>query len=257
MNWHFINTGFNTGTYNMAFDLYLSKICRPDDAFFRLYQWKPYCISLGMNQSYDSINLNKTRQNDIDIVKRPTGGRAILHAEELTYSVVIPIEEKSSPRKIYHEINAALASGLKIYDNSLSIIEQENSQPDFRELYKNKSSDVCFAVPAKSELKFNDKKLVGSAQHKFGNIILQHGSILCGDFHKKISDYLNISDEERKVIVNLLNKTADLQTITGKIVDYELLSNSLVESFESHFKIKFDYTSYVDFSFTENELNYS
>ena len=69
-------------------------------------------------------------------------------------------------------------------------MELEKSQPDFREFYKEGHSAVCFAVPAKSELKFDGRKLVGSAQRKFGNVILQHGSILCGEFHKKIVDYL-------------------------------------------------------------------
>ena len=257
MNWQFINTGFNAGNYNMAFDLHLSKLCKSNEVFFRLYRWKPYCISLGMNQNYDAININKTKLDNIDIAKRPTGGRAILHAEELTYSVVMPVTQNSSPKNIYQEINAALALGLKLYDKSLSAVELESSQPNFRKLYKEKSSDVCFAVPAKSELKYEGKKLVGSAQHRFGNIILQHGSILCGDFHKKIADYLNTSDEDRQLIIKLLNQTADLYSITGKTVDYELLSNSLIKGFESYYKITFFNSSHEDFSFIENEFSYS
>lgn len=257
MNWQFINTGFNSGNYNMAFDLHLSKIYKPNDVFFRLYRWKPYCISLGMNQNNDAININKTRLDNIDITKRPTGGRAILHAEELTYSVVMPVAQNSSPKIIYQEINTALALGLKIYDKKLSAVELENYQPNFREFYKEKSSEVCFAVPAKSELKYEGKKLVGSAQHRFGNIILQHGSILCGDFHKKIAGYLNTSDEDRQLIVNLLNQTADLYSITGNRVDYELLSDSLMKGFESYFKVTFCNLGHADFPFVENEFSYS
>jgi lipoate-protein ligase A len=257
MNWQFINTGFNRGNYNMALDLHLSRLCKSDEVFFRLYRWKPYCISLGMNQNYDAININKAKRDNIDITKRPTGGRAILHAEELTYSVVMPVTQDSSPKNIYQEINTALALGLKFYDKSLSAVELENSQPNFREFYKEKSSDVCFAVPAKSELKYEGKKLVGSAQHRFGNIILQHGSILCGDFHKKIADYLNTSDEDRQLIIKLLNQTADLYSITGKTVDYDLLSKSLIKGFESYYEITFLNSSHEDFSFIENEFSYS
>ena len=256
MNWHFLNTGFNTGKYNMAFDLHLSSLCRPDEAFLRFYRWKPYCISLGLNQSTDSIKTDKAKKDNFDIVKRPTGGRAILHAEELTYSVIMPVEQKSSPKNIYKEINTALALGLEFYNKNLSSIELEEMQPNFREVYKEKGSEVCFAVSAKSELKYKGKKLVGSAQHRFGNTLLQHGSILCGGFHKKIVDYLPISEEEQEVIIKLLNQTEDLFSITGADVDYESLIDSLRKGFELYFNIDFYDSGDEDFSFAENELSY-
>jgi lipoyl(octanoyl) transferase len=256
MNWHFLNTGFNTGNYNMAFDIHLSSLCKPDEAFLRFYRWKPFCISLGLNQSRDSIKTEKAKKDNIDIVKRPTGGRAILHAEELTYSVIMPVEQNSSPKNIYKEINTALALGLKIYDKDLSSVELEESQPNFREVYKEKGSDVCFAVSAKSELKYRGKKLAGSAQHRFGNIILQHGSILCGEYHKKIVDYLDISDKEYDLTIKLLNQTADLYSISGEDIDYQSLINSLRKGFELYFNIDFYDPGEEDFSFAENELSY-
>jgi lipoate-protein ligase A len=100
MKWYFINTGANTGKYNMDFDLHLADKCRPGETFLRLYRWNPYCISLGANQDILSVNADKAAADNIDIVIRPTGGRAILHAEEITYSVVIPWG-KILPQEIY------------------------------------------------------------------------------------------------------------------------------------------------------------
>ncbi|HVO73690.1 MAG TPA: hypothetical protein VMT35_06680, partial [Ignavibacteriaceae bacterium] len=74
----------------MKIDIHLAEICRPEEVYFRLYRWKPYCISLGANQDLNSVDAFKAAADGIDIVKRPTGGRAILHSEEITYSVVYP-----------------------------------------------------------------------------------------------------------------------------------------------------------------------
>ena len=239
MNWRFINTGFNTGKFNMVYDMKLAQECKPDEAVLRLYRWKPYCISLGANQSFESINIEKAEQDNIDVVKRPTGGRAVLHAEELTYSVIMPLHQGSSARNIYAEINNALSEGLGLYDCELSSIELENSEPDLREFYKKEQSAACFAVPAKSELKFSGKKLAGSAQRKLGNAILQHGSILCGDYHKKIIDYLVIEKENYNKIISLLDCTADIYSITKHEINYGRLADSVASGFESYFDMKF------------------
>jgi lipoate-protein ligase A len=219
----------------MDYDMQLAKNCKQGEAVLRLFRWKPYCISLGANQSFDSINLEKTEKDRIDVVKRPTGGRAILHAEELTYSVVMPINRDSSARNIYSEINMALSEGLSFYNDKLKSIELEKSQPDFREFYKEEQSAACFAVPAKSELKYEGKKLAGSAQRKLGNVILQHGSILCGDFHKNIVDYLFLNAKNYDKLISLLNYTVDLFSITGREINYNLLAHSIAGGFESYF----------------------
>ncbi len=254
MNWFYINTGFHSGKFNMELDVQLAKECKTNEAILRLYRWQPYCISLGANQSMDSIDSVKAKIENIDVVKRPTGGRAILHAEELTYSFVMHIQKDTSVKKIYRDINTALAAGLKLYDNKLDFVELENLQPDFRAHYKKETSAVCFAVPAKSELKFDGKKLAGSAQRKMGNVVLQHGSILCGEFHKKIINYLYVSGKEKSGIINLLNSTADIYNITGTQVDYNLLSECIVKGFESYFQNDFKPLPVLSSFAVENEL---
>ncbi|MFA5805884.1 MAG: hypothetical protein WC879_14700 [Melioribacteraceae bacterium] len=241
MNWHFIDSSENTGKYNMQFDIELAKHCRPDEAFLRIYRWNPYCISLGANQSFDDIDQDKTKADGIDIVKRPTGGRAILHAEELTYSVVLPYNFELSPREIYFRISNALMRGLEIYNPILAKSQLEDYQPNFPKLLEEPSGALCFASTARNEVKFNGKKLIGSAQRKLNNVILQHGSILCGPFHKKLVDYIN-SDELTKNALSLeLNtKTTELGTILNEEIDYQKLKTCLIVGFELEWQIKFE-----------------
>ncbi len=243
MKWRFLNTGASTGKINMDYDFSLAQNAKQGECTFRLYRWNPYCISLGANQDFDSINFVKANRDGIDIVKRPTGGRAILHSEELTYSVIYPIDEKTSARNIYHEINLALKKGLQIYDERLSGVNLESSQPDFQKFYKEEISAVCFAVPAKGELKFESKKLVGSAQRKLGNAILQHGSILCGGYHKNVVKYLNLSAEKISSIENEIDKTTtDIMSILSDEINYDKLSAALLQGFEEHFLFEIEET---------------
>ncbi len=241
MRWSFQNTGFNTGSFNMNLDLELVSTLNPDETRLRFYRWNPFCISLGANQPFDSIDLEKANQDGIDVVKRPTGGRAILHSEELTYSVVHPLSNNFSPKILYNEINQALKSGLEIYNPILNKLTLEHNQPNFPSFYKEAKSNLCFAVSAKSEINFNGKKLVGSAQRKIGNVILQHGSILCGSSHRKLIDYLEISSEEKLMLKKeIIETTTELETILDSETDYEKLIFSLKKGFEKYFNFQFE-----------------
>jgi lipoate-protein ligase A len=240
MKWYYFDTGFNTGKYNMNFDLSFANNSKEDEVYFRLYRWKPYCLSLGANQNFNSINLEKAKRDNIDVVKRPTGGKAILHAEELTYSVIYPLTNDQSLRNLYCEINKALVKGLILYNGKLSGIELTPDQVDLRSFYKKALSEICFAVSAKSEINYTRKKLVGSAQRKFGWRVLQHGSILCGAYHKKIVHYLNLSDEDRIFFeTELENKTIELEKILCCEINYDKLAGCLVEGFEKFFNVNF------------------
>ena len=241
MIWHFIDSGFKTGRFNMDFDLELVKNFNSDSPVLRVYRWEPYCISLGANQDFNSINQKKTELEGLDIVKRPTGGRAILHAEELTYSVVYPVSKNLSPKQIYQEINLALKNGLIYYDSMFEKIKLEHTQPHFPSFYKDEKSTLCFAVSAMNELNFNGKKLVGSAQRKIGSVILQHGSILCGSFHKRIVDYINLPEVKIEEIKNEMEETTiELETILNKKIDYQKLTHSIKKGFENHFNVKLE-----------------
>ena len=242
MKWRLLDTGFNSGKTNMDVDVHLAESCCTDEGVLRFYRWNPYCISLGANQKIEEIDLEKAKHDNIDVVYRPTGGRAILHAEELTYSVIYPVSENTSFRNIYHEINLALIEGLKNYNSVLSSLEMENFQPNFQNFYKEQLAALCFAVPAKSEIKHSGKKLVGSAQKKMKHALLQHGSILCGNYHLRIIDYLNLSHEKMTLIKEeLLSRTTDLFSILGMKIDYSRLVDSVIKGFQDHFRIESEF----------------
>ncbi|MGE5499512.1 MAG: biotin/lipoate A/B protein ligase family protein [Syntrophothermus sp.] len=239
MNWYLLNTGSNPGRFNMDLDVELARKCREGEAFLRFYRWEPYCISLGANQKFEDINAESTRAAGIDFVKRPTGGRAILHAEEITYSVIMPASVGVSSTEIYRRISLALVSGLSLYDDKLKDVELETIQPDFASLLKDPSGVVCFGSTAKSEVKFHGRKLIGSAQRKMGKSLLQHGSLLCGSYHLRLADFLNMSGTDlARIREEMTQKTVDLHEILGEEADYEKLTELLTAGFEKEFDIK-------------------
>lgn len=253
MRWTFIDSGKNSGKYNMDFDIFLSRHCAEDQAFFRLYRWEPYAISLGANQSFEDIDYEKANEDNIDIVKRPTGGRAILHAEELTYSIVLPVSFGFTAREVYNKTSVALSKGLGMYDDKLSSVELESNQPDFKKELIQPSGALCFATTAKSEVKFNNKKLIGSAQRKMNDVILQHGSILCGKFHTKLPYYLSDKSSVKSLLDELQSKTIEISTITNQDINYSKLSDSILTAFEIEWSISFE----RDNHFIENEFEKS
>lgn len=234
MNWHLIDSFENTGKYNMEFDIQLAEKVDVENSFLRFYQWKPYCISLGANQSFEDVNLSLAQADGIDIVKRPTGGRAILHAEELTYSVNISIFSGLTTHQIYEKISLALVNGLRKYDDKLSDIELETIQPDFSKLLKSPQGKICFASTAKSEVKFRGKKVIGSAQRKMKNSILQHGSILIGKFHRNLSKYIHSASFSED---DFDEKTIELETILENAIDLNKLKECLISSFKQEWNI--------------------
>ena len=250
MIWKFIDSCINTGSYNMEFDMMLARTLISGQAILRLYGWKPYCISLGANQSEDSLLREKVFTDGIDIVKRPTGGRAILHAEESTYSVIYRANKNFSLSDLYKQVNLALKKGLALFDERLKEVSLEHREPHFPSFYEEEKSAVCFAVSSRNEINYKGKKLVGSAQRNLGNVILQHGSILCGDYHKRIVDYLalnkNYLDEIR---LEMKNTTTNLEEILNYKIGMEELKSAIKKGFEEHFGFSF-YHSEKQFDLT-------
>ncbi|MBN1969987.1 MAG: lipoate--protein ligase family protein [Candidatus Delongbacteria bacterium] len=192
----FIDSGVNTGRFNMACDYHFARngLNAP---IFRVYRWKPYCISLGYHQKIEEIDREKLTESGIDIVRRETGGRAVYHADELTYSMIIPQNSEfysDSIMEVYNRISTALVDGLKRSGVEMAELERGEA-PDFKGLYKEKLSSICFSSTSTFEVVAGGKKLVGSAQKRMKGAVLQHGSMLVGNRHLDLIDYLNISDK--------------------------------------------------------------
>ncbi|HSJ05710.1 MAG TPA: lipoate--protein ligase family protein [Longimicrobiales bacterium] len=140
----------------------------------RLYRWDPACLSLGRNQHarglYDEARL---RETGIDIVRRPTGGLAVLHHLELTYCVLAPVSVLGGPRAAYRAINGALVDGLRRLGVPAGLAAGGAGRDPRRA-----AAEPCFHAPADGEVVAGGRKLVGSAQRCEGATLLQHGSIL-------------------------------------------------------------------------------
>ncbi|MBP3821592.1 lipoate--protein ligase family protein [bacterium] len=139
---------------------------------FRLYGWEPACISLGRNQNDEFLDKDFLQQQHIDIVKRLTGGRALLHADEITYSYICPINYLKNGEHIissYKEICQILIDKFKILGIELDFGTKKQIKTGF---------EYCMLVSTGADLCYKGKKLIGSAQYRKHGYILQHGSIL-------------------------------------------------------------------------------
>ena len=230
----------------MAYDLGLVDKCRETgDSYLRFYSWKPYAISLGYNQSRSSHNFaldyNRLKTDCIDVVERPTGGRAVFHSEELTYSVVMKTDKPI--HDTYRDISVAIVNGLKTIEDSTGRINElsfTKDTPDLFNLIKTGMYNLCFNSQVKNEINFRGRKLVGSAQRKLGDIILQHGSLLLGSRHRGIVDYIICPDEEKqKMALEIGEKTVCLNDIAGRNMSYAETADAVLKGFVSTYGIKF------------------
>lgn len=219
-----IDNGFATGEENMKFDSERAKQYSEGTTLpmFRLYRWKPWAVSLGANQKESDINVEECQKRGFDIVRRPTGGRAILHADEITYSVVIKLHPNMTVHDIYREIHVVLLYGLRKL--GCPELDFEKSQPDMREFYKKGQISVsCFASSARYEIEWQGKKVVGSAQRLFGDTLLQHGSILIGKGYEQLADVANLPDAMSRKRLNdfTLSHSTSLGEILNRQITYE------------------------------------
>ena len=149
------------------------------DAIFRLYGWSPACVSLGRNQDDGFLDKDFLKKNNIDVVRRLTGGRALLHDNEITYSFICPVEYLENGQHIvssYKEISQILIDKFKNLGIELDFGTSKPVKTGF---------DYCMLVSTGADLCYQNKKLIGSAQCRKNGYILQHGSILY-DYDKEL-----------------------------------------------------------------------
>lgn len=243
--WKFENTGLHTGVFNMEYDRRLSQelLQKKGRPTVRVYGWRPWAVSYGWNQSTDEIDSIAARSENVDIVRRPTGGRAILHADELTYSVVMRVRKKTVS-EVYEEISRTLLAALAMLGAEAAM---EKTQPNFPALYRSHSAAACFSSAGRYEIKCRGKKIIGSAQRRYGTedgeeVVLQHGSLLLGPGHKKIADFLSFSAESDRIALRLEleEKTTDLSTELHRIVAFDEAAEAMRKGFELAWGIQFE-----------------
>jgi lipoate-protein ligase A len=180
--WRYLDTGPASAADNMAMDekLLAEAVKGCAEPVLRFYTWNPPAVSLGRFQEVaSSVNAEACRKHGIDIVRRITGGRAVLHRHELTYSVISPIGDDLFPNDVLGTYKV-LASGLLAGFVRLGVhAEMVSPSGDSAQLVKcDRSEPACFSSPSWYEILVHGRKIVGSAQRRLAGAFLQHGSIL-------------------------------------------------------------------------------
>ncbi len=224
-----------SGQENMARDRAIAEATAADGIpRLRFYSWTPWTLSLGYNQKDDRIDTEALEAAGYTLVRRPTGGRAVFHAEEITYGVAMPTGDEGV-HATYARISGALRRGFELL--GARGVEFSRSELDLREHYEGLDSEGCFSASALNELAVEGRKLVGSAQRRYGSTLLQHGSILLDDAHLQIVDFLSIAPELRDGMRRrLAGKTGTLrEIIDGEVPPFEEMARHLAEGFAQEF----------------------
>lgn len=235
MIWRFVDTKPMSGPKNMAFDEAMLKTAPPGSVTLRTYSWNPACLSLGCFQKYSEVNLDKTRELGFDVVRRPTGGRAVLHDKELTYCIVAKPPHPILLQKVldsYYYLCQGIVMGL----NNLGVDASLKKSED-----KELSTPSCFAAPTFNDIEAGGKKLVGSAQMRSSDGLLQHGSILLDVNLLELFSVIT-SDESsaRKLAEMSSSKITSINSQLGKNISLEDVKNCIVKGFSDSLKASFE-----------------
>jgi lipoate-protein ligase A len=222
MDWHLIlEPSGHPGARNMAIDgSMLVEADRSGAALLRLYRFTPPCLSFGRNEPararYDRARIERL---GLDVVRRPTGGRAVWHEHELTYAVAAPIAAFGSLRESYHAIHERLVRALRRLGVAATLAPRPSARVDL-------DRGACFASPSGGEVVVDGKKVIGSAQVRHGTAFLQHGSILLDGSQDLIGA---ISYQPSA------NGSTTLSTITGKAIGFQEVAEAIVAGWGAAF----------------------
>ncbi len=229
-SWRLLITPPTDGAWNMAIDEAILYALAEGNGqpTLRFYAWDPPCLSLGYNQRWQDVDQAACKALGCTWVRRATGGRAILHTDELTYSV---ITRAGDPRvaggivESYRQLSRGLLLGL----------HRLGAQAAQSAGYKPRTPEqgaACFDTPSHYEVTLNGKKLVGSAQVRRKGMLLQHGALpLSGDI-TRIFDALTLSKAEKSDLSQkLLARATTLEKELGRVITFETAADALTKGF--------------------------
>ena len=218
----------------------------------RLYSWKTPCLSLGFSQSASDVALDRLSEFNWELVRRPTGGKAILHCDELTYAVIAPKDEprvRGSVLTSYLRLSKGLLKTLSILGAAALAKENHGDQQDPKT-----TGPVCFEVPSNYEITVRGKKIIGSAQARRNDGVLQHGTLpLFGDL-TRITRVLNFDDPISRANASkqLLEHATTLETALGQIIPWDLACDAFVNGFANELNLNL-----VEQKLTRQEIEYA
>ncbi|MBE7553292.1 MAG: lipoate--protein ligase family protein [Anaerolineales bacterium] len=232
--WRLLITAPLDGATNMAIDEAILHALADGHGTptLRFFQWGPPCLSLGYNQHWREVDEAACQRLGYTWTRRPTGGKAILHTDEVTYSLIIPQDDPRIQGGIvesYRLLSLGLLRGLEKLGVQATQATGDDGAADTRAA---RGGPVCFDTPSRYEITWQGKKLIGSAQLRRRKIVLQHGTLpLTGDLNR-ILEALTFTPEEREVQAELLPRRATtLEQVTGRALAYEQVMAALIEGF--------------------------
>ena len=231
--WRLIITPPARGAWNMALDeAILEHVGYGDSAAtLRLYAWEPACLSLGHAQPFADVDVTRLQERGWEVVRRATGGRAILHTDEITYSVIAPNDEPRVAGTVLESYNRlAQALLLAVKELELPVEVKEGRVTD-----GSIPNPVCFEVPSTYEITVTGKKLIGSAQARKKEGVLQHGSLpLAGNLTRICQTLVFESEAAREsASKRLLERATTVESALGRQVSWETAAQAFVHAFET------------------------
>ncbi|MEM5015628.1 biotin/lipoate A/B protein ligase family protein [Metabacillus indicus] len=244
--WRFIDSGNCSPAYNMALDEVLLEWNSEGNfpPVIRFYGWNPATLSVGYFQKAEKeIDLEAVKRNGLGFVRRPTGGRGVLHDKELTYSVIVSEDHPEMPKTVteaYRVISEGILQGFRELglDAYFAVPRTEEEKQGL----KNPRSAVCFDAPSWYELVVEGRKVAGSAQTRQKGVILQHGSILLDlDEDLLFSLFKYPSDRvKERMQKNFKNKAVAVNALREKKVTVEEAKEAFRRGFEKGLNIKLE-----------------
>jgi lipoate-protein ligase A len=213
-----LDSGAADGATNMATDVALMAHARTTgEATLRIYAWSRPTLSFGRNErTRGRFDAARLRAAGVDVVRRPTGGRALLHHREVTYSVTAPVESAEALHERSQAINGRLLRAL----DRLGVA----AAPWARRMATTRpGASACFAEPNRGEIVVDGRKLIASAQFVEDGAFVQHGSILLHDDQSRISEFCDAAEGP--------TKATTLAALLGRDVDYAEVRDAVIREF--------------------------
>jgi lipoate-protein ligase A len=236
---HLLDAGTDGPAWNMALDdalLQARNRGEIEGTWIRLFGWDPPAVTLGRLQELESeLDVDRLARDGVQVVRRSTGGKAVFHADELTYSVVGGPEDPiwgTTLHETYRAITALIAGGLERLGVATELAPR---RPDPVAGAADELRAACFAVAYGHELVHGGRKICGSAQRRLVRAFLQHGSLLIGADHARLADWVRTDRDRRALRRRLLADTTDLRAALGRDVQRADVAAAIVESLRERF----------------------
>lgn len=254
--WRVMDSGAGSAAWNMALDEALLTLAGRGDAppALRFFSWEEPSLSIGSFQKTDELDMERVMREQVPFVRRPTGGRAVLHGAELTYSVACPIPSPYFPSDLmgsYKTIGACFLRGLGLLGVDAALVPVSKN-PDRKKAGPMRGGNpLCFSSPSWYEVLLGGKKLIGSAQRRLKDSFLQQGSLLIGLDIPGLLSFMTFPDDAARDSAHraLSGKMTALNAHLSSNINIRDLKAALIKGFAGELGAEF-----VESGPTEEEM---